>query len=360
MRILVHLEADAKETQTIRWRDLQGLELALQLAELVSGEAADVHVAARERRLLEEGLHIGASRGWLIAESGAEPPYGSYDLLIGWPELGGRPYLAEVSQVLEYQDKQLTVKVEEERRILKLRLALPAVIQVSDDVNTPRLPSYRRMLASRDEQIQMVDWAVPEEQVTARVITEHKQARPVEKPKLRLYEGPTGELAETLAATLKGLLESEDQAVQTVDPSGSKQIEILEVVLKTGEQDIRDAERIVVVGRGVVQGDLPHVERFAEAIGAEVACTRPLAQAGWFDVSKQIGVSGQKVAPKLLVTIGVSGAIQFVLGIKGAETVLAIDQDLEAPIWEVAQYGFVGDWRELVLPALTRLERGSR
>jgi electron transfer flavoprotein alpha subunit len=116
--------------------------------------------------------------------------------------------------------------------------------------------------------------------------------------------------------------------------------------------DLSQAERIVAVGRGIKsQEHLQLAERLAAACGAELAASRPICDAGWLPMERQIGSSGQTVAPKLYVAVGISGAIQHVVGIKGARTIVAINKDADAPIFEIADYGIVGDLFEVV-PAL--------
>ena len=117
--------------------------------------------------------------------------------------------------------------------------------------------------------------------------------------------------------------------------------------------DLSEAERIVAVGRGIKGPEhLPLAQALAEALHAEVAASRPICDSGWLPMERQIGSSGQTVAPKLYVAVGISGAIQHVVGMKGARTIVAINKDAEAPIFEVADYGYVGDLFEF-LPALT-------
>lgn len=116
--------------------------------------------------------------------------------------------------------------------------------------------------------------------------------------------------------------------------------------------DLSQAERIVAVGRGIkAQEHLALVEKLAKALGAEVAASRPICDSGWLPMERQIGSSGQTVAPKLYVALGISGAIQHVVGMKGSRTIVAINKDAEAPIFEVADYGIVGDLFEIA-PAL--------
>jgi len=117
--------------------------------------------------------------------------------------------------------------------------------------------------------------------------------------------------------------------------------------------DLSQAERIVAVGRGIKsQEHIAIAEKLATAMGAEVAASRPICDNGWLPMERQIGSSGQTVAPKLYVALGISGAIQHLVGMKGARTIVAINKDADAPIFEVADYGIVGDLFEIV-PALT-------
>lgn len=117
--------------------------------------------------------------------------------------------------------------------------------------------------------------------------------------------------------------------------------------------DLASAERIVCAGRGI-QGaeNIPLVQRLAEALGAELAASRPVCDSGWLPAERQVGSSGQTVAPKLYVAVGVSGAIQHLVGMKGSKTIVAINKDATAPIFEIADYGIIGDLFEVV-PALS-------
>jgi electron transfer flavoprotein alpha subunit len=144
-------------------------------------------------------------------------------------------------------------------------------------------------------------------------------------------------------------------------PAGKLQsaIEVLEVRLKEAAKGLEDAEVIIVAGRGVKKAaDLALIDRAAELLNAKVAATRPLIEAGWVDARKQIGLSGRTVKPRLILTCGVSGAIQFVAGMKNADCIVAINSDPKATIFNVAHYGIVADLYQ-VLPALIRrLEAG--
>ncbi|MBV8847101.1 MAG: electron transfer flavoprotein subunit alpha/FixB family protein [Bryobacterales bacterium] len=118
--------------------------------------------------------------------------------------------------------------------------------------------------------------------------------------------------------------------------------------------DLSAANIIVSVGRGIGDKDkIPIVEQLAQAIGGELAASRPICDAGWLPMERQVGSSGQTVSPKVYVAVGISGAIQHLVGMKGSKTIVAINRDKDAPIFEVADYGIVGDLFEVV-PALVQ------
>ncbi|MDP9147057.1 MAG: electron transfer flavoprotein subunit alpha/FixB family protein, partial [Acidobacteriota bacterium] len=117
--------------------------------------------------------------------------------------------------------------------------------------------------------------------------------------------------------------------------------------------DLTQAPVIVSIGRGIkAPENIPQAEALAKAIGGEIAASRPICDEGWLPMERQIGSSGQTVAPKLYLALGISGAIQHVVGMKGARTIVAINKDQNAPIFEIADYGVVGDIFE-IMPALT-------
>jgi electron transfer flavoprotein alpha subunit len=122
--------------------------------------------------------------------------------------------------------------------------------------------------------------------------------------------------------------------------------------------DLSQAERIVAVGRGIKTAEnLPVAEKLAKALGAELAASRPICDNGWLPMERQIGSSGQTVAPKLYVALGISGAIQHLVGMKGARTIVAINKDAEAPIFEIADYGIQGDIFEIAPALVAELEK---
>jgi electron transfer flavoprotein alpha subunit len=124
--------------------------------------------------------------------------------------------------------------------------------------------------------------------------------------------------------------------------------------------DLGQAERIVAVGRGIKsQEHLAVAEQLATALSAELAASRPICDNGWLPMDRQIGSSGQTVAPKLYVALGISGAIQHLVGMKGARTIVAINKDADAPIFEVADYGIVADLFEVVPALVAELAKPS-
>ena len=122
--------------------------------------------------------------------------------------------------------------------------------------------------------------------------------------------------------------------------------------------DLSQAERIVAVGRGIKgQEHLKLVEELANALGAEIAASRPICDSGWLPMDRQIGSSGQTVAPKLYLALGISGAIQHLVGMKGSRTIVAINKDPEAPIFEIADFGIAGDLFEVVPAMIAELKK---
>jgi len=124
--------------------------------------------------------------------------------------------------------------------------------------------------------------------------------------------------------------------------------------------DLSAASIIVSVGRGIKEKDnIALVEELARALGAELAASRPICDNGWLPMERQVGSSGQTVAPKVYLAVGISGAIQHLVGMKGSKCIVAINKDANAPIFEVADYGIAGDLFEVV-PALTEAVKKAR
>ncbi|HEV7217978.1 MAG TPA: electron transfer flavoprotein subunit alpha/FixB family protein [Terriglobales bacterium] len=152
------------------------------------------------------------------------------------------------------------------------------------------------------------------------------------------------------------------EAGSTAAPIEAMNVEIADSVVRTQPQeifkeakqaiDLTQAEIIVSVGRGIKeQKNIEIAKQLAEALGGELAASRPICDSGWLPMDRQVGSSGQTVAPKLYLALGISGAIQHVVGMKGARTIIAINKDSEAPIFEIADYAVVGNLFDVV-PAL--------
>ena len=151
-----------------------------------------------------------------------------------------------------------------------------------------------------------------------------------------------------------------------LDASVRPSMDVRDVVPKDATDSITDADVLVVVGRGIgSKKALPQIRRLAELLGerlgctSAVGCTRPFVEAGWMDYATQIGQTGVSVAPRLMVSIGVSGAIQHTSGIGGAKTIVAINEDPDAPIFGLARYKVVGDCHEVVPALVTQLEANA-
>jgi len=145
-------------------------------------------------------------------------------------------------------------------------------------------------------------------------------------------------------------------------------IEAAQIRTKPGEPfrgpaqsvDLASAQLIVSVGRGIKEAEsLPIVQDLATALGAELAASRPICDNGWLSMDRQVGSSGQTVSPKLYLAVGISGAIQHLVGMKGSQCIVAINKDPDAPIFEIADYGIVGDLFEVV-PALTAAIKAAK
>jgi len=136
----------------------------------------------------------------------------------------------------------------------------------------------------------------------------------------------------------------------TSQPEYKKFVEYIEAAV--GDVDITKADVVVAIGRGIKeQANLSMVEEFAKTLGGVVACSRPIVDANWLPKDRQVGSSGKTVKPKLYIAIGISGAFQHVAGMKNADTIIAINKDANAPIFNEADYGIVDDLFKIV-PAL--------
>jgi electron transfer flavoprotein alpha subunit len=136
-----------------------------------------------------------------------------------------------------------------------------------------------------------------------------------------------------------------------------------EEVFKEAKQavDLTQAEIIVSVGRGIKeQKNIELAKQLADALGGELAASRPICDNGWLPMDRQIGSSGQTVAPKLYLALGISGAIQHIVGMKGSRSIVAINKDSEAPIFEIADYAVVGNLFDIVPPLIEEVKKAKR
>ncbi|GAA0179235.1 electron transfer flavoprotein subunit alpha/FixB family protein [Clostridium sediminicola] len=137
-------------------------------------------------------------------------------------------------------------------------------------------------------------------------------------------------------------------------------IKVLEITKKEKEVSISDAEVIIAAGRGIkTEKDLNMIYELADLLNAQVACTRPLIESGWIDARRQIGLSGRTVKPKLIITVGIQGSVQFIAGMNNSETIIAINNDKNASIFNVAHYGIVGDLYEVIPELIEKIKIGE-
>jgi electron transfer flavoprotein alpha subunit len=124
--------------------------------------------------------------------------------------------------------------------------------------------------------------------------------------------------------------------------------------------DLTQAEVIVSVGRGIKeQKNIELAKQLADALGGEIAASRPICDSGWLPMDRQVGSSGQTVAPKLYLALGISGAIQHIVGMKGSKTIIAVNKDSEAPIFEIADYAVVGNIFDIVPPLIEEVKKAK-
>ena len=176
------------------------------------------------------------------------------------------------------------------------------------------------------------------------------------------HTGPKDEFAVCFLSVQAGAFRADAPVAgtTTIEPFLPK-LDAAQIRTKPGEPfrasaqtvDLNSAAILVSVGRGIKEeANLPIVQELAAALGAELAASRPICDNGWLPMERQVGSSGQTVAPKVYLAVGISGAIQHLVGMKGSQCIVAINKDENAPIFEVADYGIVGDLFEVV-PALT-------
>jgi electron transfer flavoprotein alpha subunit len=160
-----------------------------------------------------------------------------------------------------------------------------------------------------------------------------------------------GDLVETGTAPI--------ETVQVTVPDGVIRIHPHEVFKEAKQAvDLSQSETIVAVGRGIKeQKNLAMAEELAKLLGGDIAASRPICDAGWLPLDRQIGSSGQTIAPKLYIALGISGAIQHIVGMKGSRTIVAINKDAEAPIFEIADIGVVASLFDVVPPLIEEIKK---
>jgi electron transfer flavoprotein alpha subunit len=160
------------------------------------------------------------------------------------------------------------------------------------------------------------------------------------------------------------------EAGPSAAPVETLNVEIADSVVRTRPQppfkeakqavDLTQAEIIVSVGRGIKeQKNIDVARQLADALGGEIAASRPICDAGWLPMDRQVGSSGQTVAPKLYLALGISGAIQHIVGMKGAKSIIAVNKDSEAPIFEIADYAVVGNLFDIVPPLIEEVKKAK-
>lgn len=153
-------------------------------------------------------------------------------------------------------------------------------------------------------------------------------------------------------------------------PVETVNVEIAEGVIRNQPQpafkeakqavDLTQAEVIVSVGRGIrEQKNIELAKQLADALGGEIAASRPICDSGWLPMDRQVGSSGQTVAPKLYLALGISGAIQHIVGMKGSKTIIAVNKDSDAPIFEIADYAVVGNLFDIVPPLIEEVKKAK-
>lgn len=151
------------------------------------------------------------------------------------------------------------------------------------------------------------------------------------------------------------------ETVNVTVPDGVVRVKAHEIFKEAKQSvDLTQSEVIVAVGRGIKeQKNLPMVEELAQLLGGDIAASRPLCDNGWLPLDRQVGSSGQTIAPKLYIGLGISGAIQHIVGMKGSRTIIAVNKDAEAPIFEIADYGVVANLFDVVPPLIEEIKKAK-
>lgn len=144
------------------------------------------------------------------------------------------------------------------------------------------------------------------------------------------------------------------------DEELESKVEVLNIIAKEKVQYIEASEVLVVAGRGIKkEEDIAMLQELADLLGGQVACTRPVMEAGWLEAKRQVGLSGRTVRPKLIITCGVSGSVQFTAGMNNSDQIIAINKDENAPIFKTAHYCLVGDLYEVIPSLINQIKTGK-
>ena len=316
------------------------MEEILILAEHRKGELREItlEMEALARRLGAENdcavttLLLGHETGPLVNDLRGRTPK---LLVMESPDLqhySAPPYLAALSGVMEERNPALTLIAHTSQGMdlapaLAARLSLPLVTDCVD-------------LSFDDQSLSVL------REIYGGKIHEHLALKPADRIVATIRPGstpPDDSVSE----------ETGVEEIPSPDFSALKGRRFLEYLFPEMEDvDIASAEILVSVGRGIGKPEnLPVVEEFADTIGATLSCSRPVADNGWLPKSRQVGTSGKTVKPKIYLALGISGAFQHQAGMKGAGTIIAVNKDPKAPIFNVAHYGIVADLFQ-VLPVL--------
>lgn len=151
------------------------------------------------------------------------------------------------------------------------------------------------------------------------------------------------------------------ETVNVTVPDGTIRVQAHEIFKEAKQAvDLSQSEVIVAVGRGIKeQKNLAMAEELAKLLGGDIAASRPICDSGWLPLDRQIGSSGQTIAPKLYIGLGISGAIQHIVGMKGSRTIIAVNKDAEAPIFEIADVGVVANLFDVVPPLIEEIKKAK-
>jgi electron transfer flavoprotein alpha subunit len=318
--ILVIAEARDGKLNRASW---EAVAAAQQLASRVTGETVKIAVPGAA---LAGELAAAEVAEVLAVDAAALEPYTADGHTDAWVQIITAQKPAYVLVAHTYQARDFVPK-------LAARLQRPLITDVVGFADAGGRPAFTRLVF----QGKMAADVTPEGDAPC-LVTVQAGAFPADRVRRGGSPAPVTPVALTLdAASIRQRPEAPfREAKQAVDLS--------------------QAERIVAVGRGIKEKDkLALAEQLARALGAEIAASRPICDAGWLPLERQVGSSGQTVAPKLYLALGISGAIQHAVGMKGAKTIVAINKDAEAPIFELADYGIVGDLFEVVPELLKEL-----